>query len=285
MQSTYPQLLAALTLLGQDSVRHGAVTLLSYVTNALFFEGLHEWTRRSDEGICRAGEGDEGDGAVEGDFYLPPHHIARLFGAALIGVNDTCAQVRRLAASVFGALLRLVPLLTEEDTRALTDEAKLMSAPSPRLWSGSASGPVSASGLGSCSGLGSESGSGSGSAESAMASTAAAAGVLAHLVIGSPLPPQYSPLELASVFPTPSTLATTNSSSGGGGGGGGTPRAKATELRPYQEDGVSWLLFLVNARLHGALCDDMGLGKTLQILTMLVIHLQRTRYVQEGLYV
>eukprot|EP01029_Cantina_marsupialis_P011070 TRINITY_DN248603_c0_g1_i3.p1 TRINITY_DN248603_c0_g1~~TRINITY_DN248603_c0_g1_i3.p1 ORF type:complete len:672 (-),score=188.42 TRINITY_DN248603_c0_g1_i3:180-2099(-) len=37
-------------------------------------------------------------------------------------------------------------------------------------------------------------------------------------------------------------------------------------LRSYQTSGVSWLLFLQRAGLHGILADDMGLGKTLQAL-------------------
>ncbi|KAG2490891.1 hypothetical protein HYH03_010808 [Edaphochlamys debaryana] len=36
------------------------------------------------------------------------------------------------------------------------------------------------------------------------------------------------------------------------------------KLRPYQQDGVSWLAFLRRFGLHGVLADDMGLGKTLQ---------------------
>jgi len=35
-------------------------------------------------------------------------------------------------------------------------------------------------------------------------------------------------------------------------------------LRPYQAEGVAWLIFLKKFGMHGALCDDMGLGKTLQ---------------------
>ena len=37
-------------------------------------------------------------------------------------------------------------------------------------------------------------------------------------------------------------------------------------LRPYQRDGVNWLLFLRQAGLGAMLADDMGLGKTLQAL-------------------
>ncbi len=37
-------------------------------------------------------------------------------------------------------------------------------------------------------------------------------------------------------------------------------------LRPYQRDGVNWLVFLRQAGLGAMLADDMGLGKTLQAL-------------------
>ncbi|GAB5359036.1 hypothetical protein AAMO2058_000510000 [Amorphochlora amoebiformis] len=40
-------------------------------------------------------------------------------------------------------------------------------------------------------------------------------------------------------------------------------------LRPYQAEGVAWLLFLKKFGMHGALCDDMGLGKTLQAACVL----------------
>ena len=44
---------------------------------------------------------------------------------------------------------------------------------------------------------------------------------------------------------------------------------KAT-LRPYQIDGVKWLLSHFNSNLGACLSDDMGLGKTLQTLAVLV---------------
>lgn len=40
-------------------------------------------------------------------------------------------------------------------------------------------------------------------------------------------------------------------------------------LRPYQEEGLGWLLFLQRFRLGGCLADDMGLGKTVQVLALL----------------
>lgn len=41
-------------------------------------------------------------------------------------------------------------------------------------------------------------------------------------------------------------------------------------LRPYQEEGVSWLKMLSNYQLGGILADDMGLGKTLQVIAYLL---------------
>jgi SNF2 family DNA or RNA helicase len=42
------------------------------------------------------------------------------------------------------------------------------------------------------------------------------------------------------------------------------------KLRPYQEDGLSWLSFLSNWKLGACLADDMGLGKTIQVLALLL---------------
>lgn len=41
-------------------------------------------------------------------------------------------------------------------------------------------------------------------------------------------------------------------------------------LRPYQIEGISWLLFLRSAGLGSCLADDMGLGKTIQMITYLL---------------
>ncbi|REK69392.1 DEAD/DEAH box helicase [Paenibacillus paeoniae] len=41
------------------------------------------------------------------------------------------------------------------------------------------------------------------------------------------------------------------------------------ELRPYQQQGVSWLLFLRKYGFGGILADDMGLGKTIQFMAYL----------------
>jgi SNF2 family DNA or RNA helicase len=48
------------------------------------------------------------------------------------------------------------------------------------------------------------------------------------------------------------------------------PAAFLGELRPYQLEGVSWLLFLRKFGLGGVLADDMGLGKTIQFMAYLV---------------
>jgi SNF2 family DNA or RNA helicase len=42
------------------------------------------------------------------------------------------------------------------------------------------------------------------------------------------------------------------------------------DLRPYQAEGVSWLLFLRGIGLGGCLADDMGLGKTVQFIAYLL---------------
>ncbi|MCC4381378.1 DEAD/DEAH box helicase [Limosilactobacillus reuteri] len=41
-------------------------------------------------------------------------------------------------------------------------------------------------------------------------------------------------------------------------------------LRPYQRDGVQWLMTLMKYHFGGLLADEMGLGKTLQIITVLL---------------
>ena len=48
------------------------------------------------------------------------------------------------------------------------------------------------------------------------------------------------------------------------------PAGLQASLRPYQQEGLSWLQFLREFDLHGILADDMGLGKTLQTLAHLL---------------
>jgi len=43
------------------------------------------------------------------------------------------------------------------------------------------------------------------------------------------------------------------------------------QLRPYQQEGLSWLQFLREYNLGGILADDMGLGKTIQVLAHLLV--------------
>jgi len=53
------------------------------------------------------------------------------------------------------------------------------------------------------------------------------------------------------------------------------PRGLRATLRPYQQDGYTWLAFLYEHRFGACLADDMGLGKTLQAICLLAA-------VQEG---
>lgn len=48
------------------------------------------------------------------------------------------------------------------------------------------------------------------------------------------------------------------------------PAGLRAQLRPYQQEGLSWMQFLREFGLHGVLADDMGLGKTLQTLAHLL---------------
>lgn len=48
------------------------------------------------------------------------------------------------------------------------------------------------------------------------------------------------------------------------------PRALKATLRPYQEQGLSWLRFLHDIGSGGVLADDMGLGKTVQTIALLL---------------
>ena len=48
------------------------------------------------------------------------------------------------------------------------------------------------------------------------------------------------------------------------------PRGLKATLRPYQEQGLSWLKFIHDIGSGGVLADDMGLGKTIQTLALLL---------------
>lgn len=49
------------------------------------------------------------------------------------------------------------------------------------------------------------------------------------------------------------------------------PRTLKATLRPYQEQGLSWLYFVHEIGSGGVLADDMGLGKTIQTIALLLI--------------
>lgn len=60
-----------------------------------------------------------------------------------------------------------------------------------------------------------------------------------------------------------------------------TPAGFQGELRPYQQQGLAWLQFLIETEHGGILADDMGLGKTAQTLAHILMqkqagHLQST---------
>lgn len=48
------------------------------------------------------------------------------------------------------------------------------------------------------------------------------------------------------------------------------PAAFNGELRPYQQQGLSWLNFLDDFNFGGCLADDMGLGKTIQVIAFIL---------------
>ncbi len=55
------------------------------------------------------------------------------------------------------------------------------------------------------------------------------------------------------------------------------PRALKATLRPYQDDGLSWLKFIHDIGSGGVLADDMGLGKTVQTIALLLAVKQEER--------
>lgn len=55
------------------------------------------------------------------------------------------------------------------------------------------------------------------------------------------------------------------------------PKKFATELRPYQLDGLGWLQFMAQYEFGGILADDMGLGKTIQLLAHICLEKQNGR--------
>jgi hypothetical protein len=59
--------------------------------------------------------------------------------------------------------------------------------------------------------------------------------VIRHLILGKPLPPCILPSSISQTLIESETV-----------------------IRPYQMEGISWLKFLADVHLNGALCDDMG---------------------------
>ena len=49
------------------------------------------------------------------------------------------------------------------------------------------------------------------------------------------------------------------------------PKLLKAKLRPYQEQGISWLKFIHDIGSGGVLADDMGLGKTIQAIALFLI--------------
>jgi superfamily II DNA or RNA helicase len=52
------------------------------------------------------------------------------------------------------------------------------------------------------------------------------------------------------------------------------PNGLLAQMRPYQQQGLSWMQLLRQHRLGGILADDMGLGKTLQTIAHLLLEKQ-----------
>ncbi len=55
------------------------------------------------------------------------------------------------------------------------------------------------------------------------------------------------------------------------------PAKLEAELRPYQQFGMSWMLFLRSCGFGACLADDMGLGKTIQLISYLLHVKERER--------
>ena len=54
-----------------------------------------------------------------------------------------------------------------------------------------------------------------------------------------------------------------------------TPASLQAELRPYQQEGFEWLVFMREQSFGACLADDMGLGKTVQLISYL-LHVYET---------
>jgi superfamily II DNA or RNA helicase len=63
------------------------------------------------------------------------------------------------------------------------------------------------------------------------------------------------------------------------------PEGMSTTMRPYQRQGLGWLLALADAGAGGILADDMGLGKTLQVIAFILALKQQGRLLRPALVV
>ncbi|WP_075183021.1 DEAD/DEAH box helicase [Pantoea sp. 1.19] len=63
------------------------------------------------------------------------------------------------------------------------------------------------------------------------------------------------------------------------------PAGLRATLRPYQQQGLSWMQFLRRHHLGGVLADDMGLGKTLQTLAHILTEKEAGRLTRPALVV
>jgi superfamily II DNA or RNA helicase len=61
------------------------------------------------------------------------------------------------------------------------------------------------------------------------------------------------------------------------------PRALKATLRPYQEQGLSWLKFIHDLGTGGILADDMGLGKTIETIALLLLVKQENKEKEKDL--
>lgn len=55
------------------------------------------------------------------------------------------------------------------------------------------------------------------------------------------------------------------------------PSGLLAELRPYQQRGLEWLVYLSTLGIGGVLADDMGLGKTVQVIALLCTERETTQ--------
>ena len=59
------------------------------------------------------------------------------------------------------------------------------------------------------------------------------------------------------------------------------PLGLEAELRPYQQEGFEWLVFMREQKFGACLADDMGLGKTVQLISYLS-HIKETEQANDS---